>query len=47
MPTYTILIKDKSTLSTKETQITAKNQQEAIRIAEGRGQKVVIIKNIS
>jgi hypothetical protein len=47
MPTYTILIKDKSTLSTKETQIQANSQEEAKRIVEGRGQKVIKISNIS
>ena len=47
MPTYTILIKDKSTLSTKETQVKANSQEEAKRIVEGRGQQVIKINNIT
>ena len=47
MPVYTIIVKDKSTLSTKETKIKANTDQEAKRIAEGRGQTVITIKNIT
>ena len=47
MPTYTVLIKDKSTLSTKETKVQASSSQEARRIVEGRGQKFVSIKNVN
>ena len=47
MPTYTILCKDKSTLSIKETQVKANNEKEAKQIVEGRGQQFIIIKNIN
>jgi hypothetical protein len=46
MPTYTILIKEKSSSSPRETQIKANSSEEAKRIAEGRGQKVIKINNI-
>jgi hypothetical protein len=46
MPTYVLICKDKNSISTKEVKVTASSQEEAKRMVEGRGQKLISVKNI-
>lgn len=46
MPTYVLICKEKNSTSTKEIKVTAPSQEEAKRMIEGRGQKLISVKNI-